>query len=255
MLVFNKILPLLVLPSGFSLLCLLGGLVLRKRFLLWVGTLVLLLFSMPLVSDFLMRSLEGNAVRVPVSSVRKADAVVVLSGMIVQVDGAPSGEWGDAVDRFEGGIELFKSGRAPLLVFTRGQLPWQPDSVPEGELLARRAVLLGISQSAIRLTGKAGNTADEALAARALLGAANKGSGKRIILVTSAFHMRRALFLFEQAGFKVEPFRVDYQVSDKNQLTLLCFLPNAAAFAQSEKALREVIGFLFYWGRNLPWLD
>jgi uncharacterized SAM-binding protein YcdF (DUF218 family) len=174
--------------------------------------------------------------------------------MMVQIESAPSGEWGDAVDRFDGGVELFKAGRVPLLVFTRGQLPWQPDSVPEGELLARRAVLLGIPQSAIHLIGKAGNSADEALAARALLGTA-KGSGKRIILVTSAFHMRRALFLFERAGFEVEPFRVDYQVSDKNHLTLLWFLPNAAAFAQSEKALREVIGLLYYWGRNLPWLD
>jgi uncharacterized SAM-binding protein YcdF (DUF218 family) len=248
MLVFNKILPFLVLPSGFSLLCLLAGLLLRKRFLLWAGTLILLLFSMPLVSNFLMRTLEGASGKVPAMSVGNADAVVVLSGMMVTVEGAASGEWGDAIDRFEGGIELFKAGKAPLLVFTRGQLPWQPDAVPEGELLAQRAVLLGVPQSAIRLTAKAGNTADEAVAARALLGA--KGSGKRIILVTSAFHMRRALFLFEQAGFEVVPFRVDYQVSDKSQLTVLWFLPNAAAFAQSEKALHEVIGLLFYWGRS-----
>jgi hypothetical protein len=68
-----------VLPSGFILLFLLAGLILRKKFLLWVGTLLLLLFSMPLVSDCLMRTLEGSAGRVPVSSVRKADAVVVLA--------------------------------------------------------------------------------------------------------------------------------------------------------------------------------
>lgn len=243
----NKILPLLVLPSGFSLLCLLAGLLLRNSFFLWLGTLLLLVFSMPVMSDFLMRSVEVGEGRVPVSSVGKADAIVVLSGMIVTVDGAPLGEWGGAVDRFDGGVELFKAGRAPVVVFTRGQVPWQPGVVPEGELLAKRALLLGVPQSAIRLTGKAGNTADEAAAASVLLGASKKEVPRRIILVTSAFHMRRARFLFERAGFAVEPFFVDYQTSEKSPLTVLSFLPNAEALAQSDRALREVIGLLFYW--------
>lgn len=248
MLFLNKILPVLVLPSGFGLLCLVAGLLWRRRWLLWVGVLVLLVFSMPFVSEGLMRAVEGSRGRVPVGRVDKADAIVVLSGMLVQVEGAPLGEWGDAVDRFDGGVDLFRAGKAPLLVFTRGQVPWQPDAVPEGELLARRAVLLGVPQSAIRLTGVVGNTADEAAAARVLLGGVKQGAGKRIILVTSACHMPRALFLFEQAGFVVEPFRVDFQSSDKRRVTVLSFLPNADALATSERALREVIGGIYYRG-------
>ncbi len=254
-LLLNKILPLILLPSGFSLLCLLAGLLLRKWFLVLLGMLVLLVFSTPLVGDFLMRSVEVGSGRVPVRGVGKADAIVVLSGMILTVDGAPLGEWGDAVDRFDGGIELFKAGKAPLLLFTRGQLPWQPDAVPEGELLAKRARLLGVPQSAIRLTGKVGNTADEAVAARAVLGVAQHGMPKRILLVTSAFHLRRALFLFERAGFEVTPFPVDYQVSKQSGLTVLQFLPNAEALAESERALHEVIGLLFYRARSLAGLD
>ncbi len=242
MLLVNKILPIFVLPLGFTLLCMLAGLVLRKTLLLWYAALLLWAFSMPVVSEGLMRFVEGGSVRMPVSAIEKADAIVVLSGMIRQVDGAPLGEWGDAVDRFEGGIDLFKAGKAPVIVFTRGQLPWQQNAIPEGELLERRAVRLGISQRAIRLTDKVGNTAAEAVAARKLL-----GNRKKIILVTSAFHARRALLLFEQAGFEVQPFRVDYQVDDNSGLTVLRFLPGAEALAQSEKALREMIGWLYYW--------
>jgi len=241
MLLFNKILPILFLPLGFTLLCLLAGLAFRKNFLLWYAALLLWAFSMPVVGDGLMRFVEGGTNRVPVSSVGKADAIVVLSGIVRQVEGAPLGEWGDGVDRFEGGIELFKSGRAPLIVFTRGQLPWQPYAKPEGELLAKRAVLLGVPQAAIRLTGRVGNTADEAAAAVTLL-----GEKKRIILVTSAFHTRRALLLFEHAGFTVEPFRVDYRVDDTSDVTLLRCLPSAEALSQSEQALRELLGWFFY---------
>ena len=250
MLLFNKILPLLFLPSGFSFLCLLAGLLLQKRFFVLLGTLLLLVFSMPLVSDFLMRSVEVGSGRVPLERVGKAEAIVVLSGMIVTVEGAPLGEWGDAVDRFDGGVALFKAGKAPLILFTRGQMPWQPDEVPEGELLAKRAMLQGVPKSAIRLTGVVANTADEAVAARAVLGVAKQGVPRRIILVTSAFHLRRARFLFERAGFEVEPFPVDYQVSERDGLTVLRFLPNAEALACSERALREVMGLLFYRVRS-----
>ncbi len=246
MLLINKILPILFLPLGFALLCMITGLVLRKLVFLWYAALVLWLFSMPVVGDGLMRFVEGGTTRVPFSSVGRADAVVVLSGMIRQVDGAPLGEWDGAVDRFEAGISLYKDGKAPLLVFTRGQMPWQPYAIPEGELLARRALQLGVPQRAIRLTAKVGNTADEAVAARKLFSVTKE---KKIILVTSAFHMRRAQYLFEHEGFDVVPFRVDYQVEKVSDLTILRFLPSAAALERSEKALHEMIGWLYYWAR------
>ncbi len=249
MLLLYKIVTALLMPAGFTILCLLCGLILRRRFFLWLGFLALLLFSMPVASDALMRVLEGQSGRVPVSSISKADAIVVLSGMIEPVEGAPLGEWGDAVDRFEGGIELFRAGKAPAIVFTRGQLPWKPDLIPEGELLSKRALLLQLPTKSIRLTAKAGNTADEALATARLLGV-GKGAGKKIILVTSAYHMRRSLLLFEKAGFDVVPFRVDFQVFDKSRLTVLHFLPSAGALVQSEKALHELVGWLFYWGKS-----
>ena len=206
---------------------------------------MLLIFSMPVFSNKLMGLVEGSTGRTPLRAVVKADAIVVLSGMLHQVDGVPLGEWGDAVDRFEGGIDLFKAGKAPLIVFTRGQIPWRPDEIPEGELLAKRATLLGVSQKAIRLTEKVGNTADEAVAAGKLL-----GGRKSIILVTSAYHMRRALLLFEKAGFKVVPYKVDYQTDDKFQLTLLSYLPNAASLEKSEMALHEVMCWIFYLARG-----
>ncbi|NTW68513.1 MAG: YdcF family protein [Chlorobiaceae bacterium] len=249
MLLINKLLPMLVLPLGLSLLLFAAGLVFRRRLLIGIGVLVLGMFSMPVVSASLIRAVEGWSERVPVQSLQSADAVVVLSGMVLQLDGAPLGEWGDAVDRFEGGIELFRTGKAPVIVFTSGLIPWQPDSVPEGELLAKRAMLLGVPEKAIQLTAIAGNTADEAEAAGKLLGV-NRGVRKKIILVTSAFHMRRASMQFEKAGFQVERYPVDFQVGDKSDMTVLDFLPDAGALEMSSKALREMIGWAFYWAKG-----
>ena len=68
----------------------------------------------------------------------------------------------------------------------------------------------------------------------------------RIILVTSAFHMRRAKMLFERQGFEVEPFPVDFQTSDRPTLNILSFIPSAQALAKSETAMREGVGMLYY---------
>lgn len=245
MLFMNKILPILVLPIGLSLLLIVAGMLFRRNMLIGIGILVLGMFSMPVIGNALMRTVEGWASRVPMASLQKADAIVVLSGMVLQIKGAPLGEWGDAVDRFEGGVELYKAGKAPVIVFTRGQMPWAPGAIPEGELLAKRAVLLGIPEKPILLTEIVGNTDDEAAGTKKLLGVHN-GSRKKIILVTSAFHMRRAAILFEKAGFEVIRYPVDFRVSSKSQLSVLDFLPEAGALEKSSTALREMIGWVFY---------
>ncbi|NTU97405.1 MAG: YdcF family protein [Chlorobiaceae bacterium] len=241
MIFITKLVTALLLPSGLVFFLLLCGLLLKRWLPLWTGAILFLLFSMPAFSDALIRALEGADGRNPVTETGRADAIVVLGGMTQQVRGAPLGEWKDAADRFEGGIELYRAGKAPLLLFTRGRLPWRVREVPEGELLARRAVALGVPEKAILLSAVAANTGEEAAAVRRLCDEGKLRQPTTIILVTSAFHMRRASQLFERQGFRVLPFRVDFQVGSTNPLTLLSFLPNADAFLQSEKAMRELL--------------
>jgi len=72
-----------------------------------------------------MRAVEGWQVRQPAASAPKADAIVVLSGMLRVVPGThDTAEWRDAVDRFDAGVELARAGKAPLLVFTSEWYPW-----------------------------------------------------------------------------------------------------------------------------------
>lgn len=242
MLILSKILPLFVLPPGLCILIALAALLWRRWWLIWISMLILWVFSMPVVGVLLAELGERPYHRVAIERVGKADAVVVLSGMIVRIEGAPLGEWGEAADRFEGGVELYKAGKAPRLVFTGGYIPWLPDFVPEGEILAERARRMGVPDSAILLTGKVANTADEAVATANLLDV-NAGRSRRIILVTSASHMQRASRLFRDAGFQVVPYPVDFHdKSLMNGITVKDFLPSATALDLSSAALREMLG-------------
>jgi uncharacterized SAM-binding protein YcdF (DUF218 family) len=261
MIYLHKVLPLFVLPVGITLALVIAGLRFRRRSLVFGGVALLWLSSTPLVSALAARAAEGWAERGLGADAPGADAIVVLSGERTVAPGkAAVSQWDDA-DRFFGGLELFSAGKSPLLVFTRGVSPLEPEAAPEGDVLAAYAVSMGVPAAQIAETTPVTNTAEEAQAVAALLrgrlsGPAPPGSPPlsspprhappRVLLVTSAFHMPRARRLFERAGMFVIPFPVDFQVPAGRTLSVLDFLPTGNALQQTELAMREGYGRLFY---------
>ncbi len=234
-----------MLPIGLTVLLVVAGLLFKKRALALFGVALLWLFSMPATGDFLMKAVSRGYAWKPAAEMPRADAIVVLGGMLEIVEGAPYGEWNKAADRFEGGIELYRAGKAPLLIFTAGWIPWKPDFPPEGVLVAKRAELLGIPRKAIRVTEKVQNTADEAAAISRMI-PPKQPKKATVLLVTSAYHMRRSRMLFERADFHVIPYPVDFGFERDTPLTVMHFIPKAEALERSESALREFIGYAYY---------
>lgn len=243
MIYLNKILPYLIYPTTIILVLLIGGLFLKKRALLITATAIFLITSNPLVSDQMMGYLEVGQLKKSVDDVKKADAIIVLSGMLTTIETSKGldFEWSDP-DRFFGGTELIRSDKAQLLIFTGGKLPWQKINSTEGAVLAKYAKNFGIDPSVIQITKEVQNTEDEAKAVKELL--TTKDLNK-IILVTSAFHMPRAKRLFEKQGFEVQPYPVDFKI-EANTITMLDFLPSAFAMKNFEFALRELLGRAYY---------
>ena len=197
---------------------------------------------MPIISTKLISYLEKDHVLQDISNIDKADAIVVLSGMIkiIKVDDELKYEFRDAVDRILSGIDLFKNNKAPLLILTRGKYPWS-EGIPEGEYLKDFAVKFGVHEENILLTDNVQNTEQEAKSVKKLL---NSNEAK-IILVTSAFHMPRAKKVFEAANMKVIPFAVDFKSSKK--ITLMDFIPSARGLSTTSHFVKEMIGRLYYY--------
>lgn len=243
-LLLHKLLPIIVLPLGFSIGLILLALLFKKRWLAALGVGILLIGSMPIVGDSLLKILENRFPKVEVEDCTTADAVVVLSGMLRNTRSKRGGlEWGEGVDRFEQGVLLFNAQKAPLLIFTGGRVPWSHRTRTEGEDLRMAAIARGVPPEAIIVTEEVANTAAEAQAVSRI--AAARGL-KRFILVTTAWHMPRAQFLFRRAGVPVVPFPVDYYTRYDEPATLLDFLPNAGGMENAEIALRESYGLLYY---------
>lgn len=247
MIYLHKILPFFLLPLGLTFIFVIVGVFFRRRLFYFLGLTLLLFSAIPVTSNLVMRSVEGWRTRLPVSEMPEADAIVVLSGSIILAPGNPLvSEWDDP-DRFLGGIELYKTGRASTIIFTGGWIPWRPDSELEGNTLIQYAMDRGIPREHMMTTGKVSNTAEEAeQVSRLLRTRPNTSSRPRVLLVTSAYHMRRSVLLFERAKLNVIPFPVDFQVSEGERLSILDFIPNGNSLRQTEIALREVYGYLYY---------
>jgi uncharacterized SAM-binding protein YcdF (DUF218 family) len=218
------------------------GLIKNKKKLIYIAVGVLYIISTPIFSNNFFKLVEGSEYRKSISAIDSADAIVVLSGMleINEVGDSTYIEWEDP-DRFFVGIALLKAGKAQKLVFTGGKMPWDKAKKAEGEVLKEYAILNGISSEKILVTKDVENTADEALATKELI-----RPDKRIILVTSAYHIIRARKLFEKQAFIVIPYKVDYKTSLKRDVGIMDFLPSAGNLKITETGIREIIGRFFY---------
>jgi uncharacterized SAM-binding protein YcdF (DUF218 family) len=237
----HKILPFFLSPLGFIILFLIVSVFFRQRLMVLISLLILLISSNAYVGNYLFSTLEDPYKPLSMNSINESDAVVVLSGMINQVGKKENikYEWSDP-DRFFAGVKLIKNNKSKLLIFTAGQLPWTKNWRPEGDILKDKAIEFGIDKNKILVSAIVQNTYEESLSILELI-----PRGSSIILVTSAFHMERSKLLFEKQGFEVNPFPVDFKISN-NDLTILDIIPSLGAMSKTSLFIRENIGRLYY---------
>jgi len=217
------------------------GIIFNLRKFSLVGIIVLILSSLPIISNKFIAYLEKDYQPIEIADVENVDAIVVLSGMI-RVIGDEENlkyEFNDSVDRFFAGLDLFNNNKSPILILTRGKMPWSI-GIAEGEYLKELAIKYGVSEENIILTDEVQNTDQEAKAIKEIL-----TEDAKIILVTSAFHMPRAEKVFKAANINLITYPVDFQNS-KSKTTMMDFIPSAGSLSQTSHFVREMIGRLYY---------
>ena len=250
-----QVLPQLVLPVGLTLLLAIAGLVLRRRALVILALALLWVASTELTAGALWRVVEAGQERILASAAPQADAIIVLSSRRRVAPGEDGVRGWDTAERFLGGLELIAADRAPWLVFTGGWSPRAPEAAPEGDVNRFDAIAVGVDPERILTTDRVRNTAEEAESVATLLRQHGIGSAgtdpastdpPHVLLVTSAYHMPRAVALFEREGLRVTAFPVDFRQDTSRRASLLDLLPSGGALAATETALRELYGRLVY---------
>ena len=246
----SKLIPLFIYPLGFALMLsilaagILGLSVRLARLFLLVAVSVLWVASTPIFADHLGLTLERRYPPVAVEATPTADAIVVLGG---GVEGpAPPRltlDLSDAADRVLHAARLYRAGKAPVVVVSGGVIPWLGSDIPEARSMQTLLEEWGVPGASILAEGASRNTYENAVFTRQLL--ADQGL-HRVLLVTSAMHMPRALATFTSAGIDAVPAATDFTVTYRDHRTVIDFLPDARALSHTTDAIKEYIGYAYY---------
>jgi len=243
--VISKVLLYLVLPpSGILLLMAAGFLIVRqKRVVGWgliaLGFLLLYGLSTGPGINSLIIPLETSYPPLKDKTVH-GDAIVVLTGGISDLSwlGLEPEPSDLSLERLVKGVMLYRALRRPLII-AGGSGSLIHSEIPEADAMARAAVDLGVLEQDIVIENKSRNTLESAKAVRGLL------KGNRIILVTSAFHMKRSVALFKKQGFDVVPAPTGYLALNR-PVSRYSYIPSAVGLSTSSVALSEYISFAWY---------
>lgn len=170
------------------------------------------------------------------------DAIVVLGGSVLaSASGQDRVELNDTAERLLAAAELQTAGVAPVILATGGSGLVLDSGQKEAPLMARVLEQLGVPKDRILLEDASRNTFENATLSKPVLSTIG---ARRVILVTSAWHMRRARAIFAKAGYDFEPFAAD------SVLEPLYFpgdlLPDTYALDKTTRLLTEMVGFLSY---------
>jgi uncharacterized SAM-binding protein YcdF (DUF218 family) len=249
-----KILWMLLQPSALIAEALVIGLVLTwtrwarlgRRLLAGAVVAFVAIALLPL-GEWLVVPLENRFPRADLSRGPPPTGVVILGGA-EDARAEPARELAglnESAERYTEAVALSRRFPQARIVFTGGTalllLTAAGESVTAGRLLQA----LGVDAARLTLEGKSRDTYENAVFTREL---AAPRPGERWLLVTSAWHMPRAMGCFRRAGFAVEPWPVDYRTSGRYRLW-----PNdrpSEGLREFDAAAREYAGLIMYYLRG-----
>lgn len=212
----------------------------RVWMVLAVVTLLFYGLSIPPVSTRLIQPLENRYIQRPVQEVQ-GDVIILLGGGaragVPDVDGV--GQVGEAAaNRFLTAVRLQKMLHVPIILSGGAVLP---GDAQEATIEQRMLLSLGVPQEMIFLDTKSRNTAENARFSKALCAA---HGWNHPIVVTSAFHMPRAMQFFQNEQLDVTAYPSDYRSSATERLTPFSFVPQSYELMSSCLALKEYVGLI-----------
>ncbi len=248
--ILSKVLWFLTDPGNLVLILLTIGTVLlwtpwRRggRRLVLLSTLAFILLAVFPVGAIMLQTLE-NRIPAPTQLPERVGGVIVLGGMVDQFVSRARGQasMGGAVERLTEFAALARRYPDAKLIFTGGSGNLLNQQDKEADYVEPFLHSLGMDTANVVFESESRNTYENAVLSKRLVSIA---PDEPWILVTSAFHMPRALGVFRQAGWPVIPYPVDYGTTGTMELEPTFNL--LGGVGNGSVALHEWLGLTFYY--------
>ena len=256
----SKTLFYFLMPISWIALFLLIALFSKKwRFKsLKAGIILFLLFTNPFLANEMY--LLWEVAPTPIKEVQNYQIGIVLTGM------SNSGKEpkdriyaSQGIDRLLQAVRLYKEGKIKKIAIVG--MTEEIDLLTGQEKLPKRSYTyknmlkdMCIKEEDILIEPKSKNTYENAQFSatflqnnKAQLSIETNSTQNQILVITSAFHLRRSLGCFQKAGLKVDGFSTDFIATErKNMFTILSLIPTEDAMAKWGKIIHEMVGYVVY---------
>ncbi|MFD2513543.1 YdcF family protein [Pontibacter locisalis] len=245
--ILSKTLHFLLMPYIWVIVLMLLALFLKsqkwKRISLISSLAILIVLSNPLLSNEAWRAWEVKPM--PVKDVVDYDVAVILTGVTSYREDVPDRiHTSKGSDRFLHPLQLYRMGKVKKFLVTGGSGYILKDRIPEADQIKEILLLAGVPETDIITESNSRNTRENALHTAQQL--QRHPEWKKVLLVTSAFHMRRAAACFSKAGVKADSFTADFYGYERRFTPDELIIPNIASFSSWHLLIHEVTGFVVY---------
>ena len=241
--ILSKILYYLLLPLTWIFIVFVVALfsknkLRRRRFFIAAPVMLYIFTNAFLFNQFAKR---WDIPAYPATDTTKYSCVIVLGGFAGE-DKNGKGHFNWCADRFIQGLKLYKTGKVSHILISGGNGSLTAGTFREGSWVKTQLLALGVPDSAILIESNSRNTIENARFSDVIL----KKSGLRgpYLLVTSAFHMRRAAMIFRKENIAIIPYSCNF-ITNQNKYSFDdYFIPSAEPLGQWSIYLKELVGYI-----------
>lgn len=247
--VVSKILSFLTQPLFIVVAIAVVGIIIRnqrwKKLLYRTAFGLLLFFSNYFLANELMRAWE-----VPVTTYasleKKWDYGILLTG-VTKTEMTPKDRvyFNKGADRATHTLQLYKMGYIRKIIISGGSGRLNGTGVREADDLAEFMKLAGVPEEDLILENVSKNTHESAIEVSKLLTAMD--GSKNLVLITSAYHMRRSMACFEKAGVVTDHFSAEPTAEARHFTPDNLIIPRLDAMGIWQTLMKEWVGFVAYW--------
>jgi len=247
--VLSKILSFLAQPLAVACMLFVAGWIVRGqrwKKILRVSAFVILFFSSNFfIANEAMRAWEP-AITPYTSITKKYDYGILLTG-VTKTNMKPKDRvyFTRGADRATHTLQLYKLGIIRKVIVSGGSGRLDGRGVREADDLADFLKLAGIPEQDLVIENQSKNTHESAKLVSEMLAAMD--GPKETLVITSAYHLPRAMACFRKAGVSADAFAVEPTAEERKYNPDTLLVPTLEAMGIWQTLLKEWVGFIAYW--------
>jgi uncharacterized SAM-binding protein YcdF (DUF218 family) len=208
---------------------------------------MVILMTNPFLSNRVFHAWEYPALSI--ESMKDTFDVGIVLGGYSDFDVYPISDrlnFNEGTNRFQDAYLLYKKGIIKKILITSGVGAILGDKMNEADMSKIALLQYGVPESDILIENVSRNTHENAVFTKTLLEKQGFAQSK-LLLITSAMHMRRSIGCFKKVGLNFTPFPAHFYATRLQMNIESTILPDNKAFNKWERFLKEWVGCVVYW--------